>query len=510
MLHELLKPTLESAPDRPVMEFAGRFWTAAEVEEMSNRVASGLMRLGIESMDRVAVLLPNCHETVFTYLACFKANLVIVPLDYRHQPAQIRYALNHSGANVLIVHGDRIEELEQEKILEGIDHVLNVRRCADGICGNFDDLLTTESDIDFPTKFNNSDLSVMIYTSGTTSRPKGVTLTRGAMVAGVKKYLARVSLGSGDVALIAAPITRPMALRSQLLPVLRAGGCVSLIERFNFEEYVAALRRPPSKTFLALLPAALWKVMSHPDLNQCDFSKLRICMSGGDSVPDKLHEAFRDLTGISITEQCGQSEVGPYALNPPFGRKKQGSIGLPMYGSQVCVVDCNGDDLGVDEVGEIVVSSPLMMDGYWNDTALTRKTMQGGWVRTGDLGRFDDDGYLWFMGRKKDVIVLGGSNVSPMEVESILINHPNVCEACVIGVPDLDTEVGEEVHAFITSQCVHEPVTETELREYAGNLLADYMVPKKFHFVDELPRKGPGKTDRDRLRIRAASGVENY
>lgn len=151
-----------------------------------------------------------------------------------------------------------------------------------------------------------------------------------------------------------------------------------------------------------------------------------MCIAGGDKVPHKLHESFYELTGVALTEQCGSSEVGAYALNPPFGRKKQGSIGLPMYGAQVCIIDEAGGDIGFDETDEIVVSSPLMMDGDWNDTALTRKTQQDGWVRTGDLGRFDDDGYLWFMGRKKDIIICGGSNVSPLEVESILLNHPAV------------------------------------------------------------------------------------
>lgn len=507
MLQNLLGPTLENDPNRVLLEFHGQEWTAAELENLANRLAGGLIAMGLMPIDRVAVLLPNRPETVFSYLACFKGNFVMVPLDYRHHPAQIRYALNHSGADVLIVHRERVEELEKEGVLVGVQTVLVVDGTPELPYRDISDILSQEKDQSFSESFENDDLCIMIYTSGTTSRPKGVTLTRTAIMAGIKKYLARVRITSEDNALIAAPITRPMALRCQLLPMLYVGGCISLIERFDADQYVAALQRPPAKTFLALLPGALVQLVNHPEINKCDFSSLRLCMAGGDKVPKKLHESFQERTGVALTEQCGSSEVGAYALNPPFGRKKLGSIGLPMYGAQVCVVDEKGDDIGVGEIGEIVVSSPLMMDGYWNDTALTRQTLHNGWVRTGDLGRFDDDGYLWFMGRKKDTIVRGGSNVSPLEVESILLNHPLVAEACVFGVTELDEL--EEIYAFVTLHSQDEPVTEQELLDFARQHLADYMIPKSIHFTDELPRKGAGKIDRERLKMRIETGMDD-
>jgi len=505
MLHNLLKRTLDQEPDREVLEFHGRFWTAAELDGSAVALAGGLMQVGVEPIDRVAVLLPNCPETVQTYLACFKANFVIVPLDYRHRAVQIGYALKHSGADVLVVHHDRIAELEVEGVLASVSRVLVVGgEPQEAGHHGFDSFVSGNSASELPEDFEGDDLCVMIYTSGTTSRPKGVTLTRDALVAGIKKYVARVPVDKGDTALVAAPITRPMALRSQLLPVLYVGGCVSLIERFDVDEYISALQRPPAKTFLALLPSALARVLSHPDIEKCDFGALRLCMAGGDRVPLHVHDDFAALTGISITEQCGASEVGAYALNPPFGRKKPGSIGLPIYGAQVCVVDEHGDDEAPDEIGEILVSSPMMMDGYWNDTALTRKTMHNGWVRTGDLGRYDDDGYIWFMGRKKDMIVRGGSNISPLEVESALLSHPGVTEACVIGA--LDVDQGQVVHAYVVLLS-GQAIDSDDLRDYACTRLAEYMLPEEFHFLDELPVKGPGKVDRELLKMRAETGI---
>lgn len=501
MLHHLLNATLQEEPDRRVLEFQGKFWTARDLDQGALRMAAGLMAAGVESGDRVAVLLPNCRETVLSYLACFKANFVMVPLDYRHQPAQIGYALTHSGASVLIVHRDRVAELAEEGALSGIPNVLVVGGDSpDRRHRRFEDVEFRNASGSLPESFDDQDHCVMIYTSGTTSRPKGVTLTRGAIVAGIRKYLARVPLGPGDVALVAAPITRPMALRSQLLPVLFAGGCVSLMEQFSSAAYVAALRRPPLKTYLALLPSGLAQVIAHPEFSQCDFSALRLCIAGGDRVPLRLQEEFARITGVAVTEQCGASEVGPYAMNPAFGRKKPGSIGLPMYGTQVCVVNERGEDSPASETGEILVRSPMMMEGYWNDTALTRKVMRDGWVRTGDLGRFDEDGYLWFMGRKKDVIVRGGSNVSPLEVESALIDHPSVAECCVIGVPD--AHWGQVVHACVVPR-PGQAVTGAELQEFLKARLAAYMVPDQVHLMDQMPVKGPGKIDRELLRMRA-------
>ncbi|MFO1458360.1 MAG: AMP-binding protein [Verrucomicrobiota bacterium] len=501
MLHQLLKSTLAEEPGRKVLEFQGRTWTAQELDQSARSLATGLMAAGAESGDRVAVLLPNCRETVLAYLACFKGNFVMVPLDYRHRATQIGYALVHSGASVLIVHHDRVAELAAEGALAGIPTVLVVGGDAtDRRHRRFDDVASRSTPGSLPESFEDQDLCIMIFTSGTTSRPKGVTLTRGAVQSGITKYLARVPLGPKDNALIAAPITRPMALRCQLLPVLYAGGCVSLVEQFSVEAYLAALRQAPAKTYLTLLPSALAQVLAHPEFSRSDFSALRLCVAGGDRVPIRLQEEFSAATGVPITEQCGASEVGPYAMNPPFGRKKPGSIGLPMYGAQVCIVNEQGEDSRASDTGEIMVRSPMMMEGYWNDTALTRKVMRDGWVRTGDLGRFDEDGYLWFMGRKKDVIVRGGSNVSPLEVEFALSDHPAVAESCVIGVPD--AEWGQVVHACVVLHS-DRAATPAELREFLKGRLAAYMVPEQIHLMDQMPVKGPGKIDRELLRMRA-------
>jgi acyl-CoA synthetase (AMP-forming)/AMP-acid ligase II len=506
VLENLLGHAIARTPQRAVVAFQEEHWTAPQLDAAASSIAANLAKSGVETMDRVAVLLPNLPETVLAYLACFKGGYVVVPLDYRHQAAQLKYVLDHSGASVLIVHQERLAELQQQRVTDGVSRVYVVGEAEAAGVFRFDDLRRNMGTDGLPHKIDSDQLCMMIYTSGTTSRPKGVTFTRGAIEEGIRKYLARTPMSAEDVALIAAPIARPMALRSQLLPILFVGGCARLLARFEVDSYVAALQQSPTTTMLALLPAAWADVLRHPDIGRCDFRSLRMGLTGGDTTPASVQNEFRRITGLELTEQYGSSEAGPIAINPPFGRKKCGSVGLPMYGVQVCLVDAEGNHVAAGQTGSIVVQSDTMMEGYWNDTALTRKTIQRGRIHTGDLGRFDEDGYLWFMGRSRDLIVRGGSKVCPLEVENVLRSHPAVAEACVVGV--VHEELGQEVFAFV-KLCPEATGCESDLREFAARTLAAYMVPARIRIIDEMPVKGAGKIDRDRLKWRAEAGVDD-
>lgn len=500
MLHHLLKRTLETDPDRPILESNASWITAAELERLTSRLASGLAAIGLEEGDRVVFLLPNSLEAVVCYLACFRMRLVAVPLDYQYHPLQIGYALAHSGASIIFADQQRMPGLDEAGVLGSVPRVVVVGAGAsDGNRRTFESLLGAARELPADAPHDDAP-AVMIYTSGTTSRPKGVVLSHGALSTGVRKYLARVTLTAEDVALIVTSVSRPLALRCQVLPTLWTGGRVSLLRAFTVGDFVAALRRPPVKTFLTLTPAGLGQLMASPDFRGCDFSHLRLCLAGGDRVPTKLLEAFERLTGVPVTEQCGSTETGPYAMNPPFGRKKPGSVGLPSHGVTVAVVDERGADVPTGTVGDIRVSGPGIMDGYWNESAMTRKTLQKGWVLTGDLGRYDEDGYLWFAGRRKDVIVRGGQKIAPLEVEAALSDHPAVREVCVIGVPD--PAAGEAPHAYVIVQPGAD-VGPDDLRAFVASRLAEFMVPAEVRLISEMPHKGPGKVDRELLRMRA-------
>src|SRR5262245_58546590 len=274
MLENLLHRAVARTPQRAVLECGGRCWTASQLDAEANYLAGNLGKTGLETMDRVAVLLPNQPELVLTYLACFKAGYVVVPLDYRHQAPQLKYALNHCGASILIADQQRLSELKQEGATDSVAKVYVVGESAALGESRFDDLCVPTGSERLLPQIDPNQLCMMIYTSGTTSRPKGVTFTRGSIAVGICKYLARVRMSAEDVTLIAAPIARPMALRSQLLPILYVGGCARLLKRFEANSYIAALREVPTPTMLGLLPAAWAELLRHPQISQCDFQSL--------------------------------------------------------------------------------------------------------------------------------------------------------------------------------------------------------------------------------------------
>ncbi len=500
-LRYLLRPTVDDQPARPALHGTA-VWTYQRLEEDARRLARRWLAAGLEPGDRVALLLPSRPEALLVYLACFKSGLVAVPLDYRYRPPQINYVLRHSGSRVLVTHADRLEEVAA---CDEAKHIAVVPVGGDRAEALLPDDAPAAGGDDLAAEFRPDDVAVLFYTSGTTGRPKGVILTRAALAAGTTKFLARVPLGPPDVALVAASVMRPFALRTQVLPTLHAGGGVVLLEHFTPANYLAALRQPPARTFLALIPSVLHQVVHAPGVRREDFAGVRLCISGGDRVPLELHRAFHALTGLELSEQCGMTETGMYALTPPFGRKKPGSIGLPFYGAQVCVVDARGEDVPAGQAGEVVVRSPLMMDGYWNDSAQTRKVLRDGWCRTGDLARFDEDGYLWFVGRRKNIIVHDGANVSPLEVEDALLAHPAVAEACVVGAAD--PVHGQNVYAFVTLRPGTPVPTAEELRQFAAARLSRPMAPERVCIVADLPRTGTGKIDRDRLTWQAEAGT---
>lgn len=499
LLRHLLMPTADAQPARPALH--GReVWTYSRLEVEAKCLAQAWLAHGIEPGDRVALLLPNRPEALLVYLACFKSGIVAVPLDYRYRPSQINYVLRHSGSRLLVTHVERLEEVAACEDAKDVPvTVVGGGECREA--RQLTDWSAPPSDKLADAEFQPDDVAVIFYTSGTTGRPKGVTLTRASLSAGTTNFFARVPLNDSDVALVSSPVMRPFSLRTQILPTLHAGGGVVLLEKSTPAEYLTALRQSPAKTFLALMPNTLHQIVHHPDARREDFAGLRLCICGGDRVPPALHRAFFELTGLELTEVCGMTETGLYALTPPFGRKKPGSVGIPFYGVQLSLLDDQGKDVRAGQVGEVVVRSPAVMDGYWNDSAQTRKAMRDGRCFTGDLARFDEDGYLWLVGRKKNLIVHDGANVSPAEVEEALLAHPAVAEACAVGIAD--AVHGQNVHVFVKLQDTAPVVTAAELRQFAKDRLSQPMVPEAIHIVAELPRTGAGKIDRDRLQWQA-------
>jgi long-chain acyl-CoA synthetase len=345
--------------------------------------------------------------------------------------------------------------------------------------------------------------AAILYTSGTTARPKGVTHSHDSLR---QCAIATNALGfsEDDVSLNFVPLAHASGLMVMLIPAIMLGAETALVRAFEPTEVLRTLaRRRCTATFG--LPAMLQALCREQSENPVDVSSLRMCGAGGDSVSVSLQREFNEIFGVVIQEGIGMTELVPTCCNRP-DRVRQGSVGEPADGIAVRILHESGDEVAPGEIGEMVVRGAAIMLGYWNNQEATSSTIRDGWLYTGDLARKDEHGYIWFAGRKKEVIIRGGSNVSPQEVEEILLKHPAVFQSGVVGMPD--PELGESVVAFVSlrdgAAC-----GESELIEFSREYLSEHKVPGVVHFIDVLPLGPTGKVSRRTLKeTLQAAGVQ--
>jgi long-chain acyl-CoA synthetase len=489
-LHELLREGLAAAPDEAALVSAdGRIsWRA--LEEASLALASGYRALGLGPGDRLASLMPNRIGLAIHYLACFKAGLVATPLNYRYTYREIDHALEVSGATALLAHAERAEDLAASRLVAKLPKG-TISHGAEGDAGqSFEALLRSEPATGV-TPFEPSSPAAIFFTSGSTGPAKGVTHSRETLRWMIASAIATLGLSDEDVFLPASSMSHIGAFL-WTLSTLSAGGRV-IVARSNDTDEVLPLLREHRPTVLAMLPAALMAMVRDHDLVPEDLASLRLCRSGADKVSTELLTEFASLAGFPIEEGYGMTEIGLATMNPPSGRVKQGSIGPPTCGFSVAIRDEEGAPLGPEEVGRVWIASPSRMLGYWQADEATAAVVRDGWLDSGDLARADEDGYLWFFGRKKQVIVHDGSNISPLEVEAALLEHPAIALAGVVGVHDVFH--GENVRAYVTLRPDADRPSSADLigvcRERVG-----YRAPEEIVVLDEMPLNPTGKVDR--------------
>lgn len=504
-LSELLHKALADGPDRPAVRYNEQTRSYRRIEDMSDRLAASLLGSGLQPGDRLGFLMHNCTELVLSYLACFKAGIVAVPLNYRYLAPQIDYALEHSDCHALIADVERLGDLDKSAAATQLQQIYLVSGSGSGRYRPFARLLDRPNAAVKLPRVADDALAFIMYTSGTTAKPKGVMHTHATLAHMLDSFQATGPLTRDDVSLVSLSIAHIAGLVGQVFVTLHVGGQVVLVPKFDPGAILdlCARCRP---TYLEQLPAPLNEIVKHPKADSTDLRCVRLCIAGGDKVPLPVHRRFQELTGIEIAEVIGMTETFNYAINPPFGPKRLGSVGTPVAGTEVRVVDGAGNPLPAGEVGELIVRSPANMVGYWNNPEETRNTLRDGWIYTGDLGRFDADGWLWFVGRKKDIIIRDGSNISPQEVEDVFYHHPAVRAAGVVGVPNPDH--GQVVWAYVVLKDGVAPrPTADELIAFARGQIAHYMAPERIIFLDELPHTATGKVDRKQLREQAAGAA---
>ncbi|MFO0946710.1 MAG: class I adenylate-forming enzyme family protein [Planctomycetota bacterium] len=499
LLGRMLDEVALCSPQADALWFKDRRWTFGELKEWVDRLAGGLHQAGIGHGDRVAFFLPNCPELIFAYLACFKLGAVCVPLNYRYLRAEAEYAIRHSGSTSLLVHREKLSianelpldelQVQQRYLVGGTDDV-------DGFA-SFHRLLAKPGESATTRKFSEDSSCAILYTSGSTAKPKGVTYSHRTLYRNCDIQVKTGEFTAKDVHVVMTSVSHAAALSGQLLPNLLAGGTTVLLDRPTSADILEAITRHHA-TRIQMLPASLEDLLEHIEDHPTPLPSLKSCFVGGDSVPLDFHRRFEKYFGWQVSEVCGMTECLTYSMNPPFGEKRIGSVGKPVRETVIRIVGDEGQDLPIGEVGEIWIKNPAVMVGYWNDPEATSKVLRAGCMASGDLGRLDPDGYLWFVGRKKEIIIRGGSNISPLEVEAVINEHPAVHLCGVVGKPD--PHFGQVVVAFVAMRDnVSNPPSAEELRQFVAARIASYKVPEQFHFLDEMPLNPTGKVDRKQL-----------
>ncbi|MFH8624669.1 long-chain fatty acid--CoA ligase [Streptomyces vietnamensis] len=477
-----LVETAGRQPERPALRLGEQVITYAELDERSARAAALLSSEGVRPGDRVALMLPNVPEFVVLYYGVLRAGAVVVPMNPLLKTRETEFHLADSGAVRLFEWHQAPGEGAQGAAAAGVRHTaVEPVAFAAALAGQ--EPLAGVADTD------DEDMAVLLYTSGTTGRPKGAVLSHGGLRHNTEVNSVHIQeMTPEDVVVGCLPLFHIFGQICTMSAAVRSGASLVLIPRFEPGAVLAAIARERATVFEGV-PTMYAALLQHP--SETDVSTLRMCISGGASLPVEILHGFERRFGCPVLEGFGMSETSPVVtFNHPDRPRKAGSIGTPIRDVEVRLLDDKGQDVAPGGIGELAVRGPNLMKGYWNRPEETAAAIPDGWLRSGDLARADEDGYLYIVDRKKDMIIRGGYNVYPREIEEVLHEHPAVALAAVVGVPH--PELGEEVAAAIVLRPGAQ-VLPDELREYVKDRVAAYKYPRRVWLVDALPLGPSGK-----------------
>ncbi|MGX5655535.1 long-chain-fatty-acid--CoA ligase [Geodermatophilus nigrescens] len=504
-LATILRESALASPDKPMLLIGPTTLTYRQVDVLSGQVAAGLRAAGLRRGDSVALQLPNVPQFVLTYFGALKAGMTLVPLNPLLKAPEVAYHLSDSGAKALVTFDAFADEAVKGAAEAGGVPVWVVsagQSAAPPDTTPFDELVAAGAGAD-PAEVEQmspEDTAVIIYTSGTTGRPKGAELTHFQAYMAASVAAETFAYREDDVSMAVLPLFHVFGLSSVMNCAVRSAATLVLVPRFDVGAVLDAMEQHRVTVFCGV--PTMFVALMHADLTGRDVSALRICVSGGASIPGEVIKGFEAAYPATILEGYGLSETAAIAtFNRSAEERRVMSIGKRLWGCEVRVVDAQDAELprGPEHVGEIVLRGHNVMKGYLGRPDATAEAMRGGWFHTGDLGYQDDDGFFYIVDRKKDLVIRGGFNVYPREIEEVLHEHPAIREAAVIGRPD--ERLGEEVVAFVSLRpgATAEPA---EVIAFCKERLAAYKYPRDVTVVDELPKGPSGKVLKTELRSR--------
>ncbi|MFC1500247.1 long-chain fatty acid--CoA ligase [Candidatus Zixiibacteriota bacterium] len=525
-LNTMFSDTVAKYPESRSAIFYGRNFTFAEMGDMTARMTAKLRGLGVENGDRVAIILANLPHYIPAHFGVLGAGATVVPNNPLYTDKELEFQLKDSGAKVVIALDLLLPRLLRIWDNTDLEHCI-VCRVNDFLPGLMKYLYPIKAKLEghkrkvpsdsrfslftsciatadpaegVAAEVSSSDLAMLLYTGGTTGRSKGAMLTHSNLYSNTRQvasWLVDLEVGK-EVIMAAIPFFHSYGLTTCMHFSVACASPVVLIPKFDTAMVMKEIHKQKATIFPGV-PTMYTAINVHPKVDKFDLSSIRACLSGAAPLPVEVQKKFEELTGGRLVEGFGLSEASPVThANPVYGNRKIGMVGLPIPGTDAAVVDPESrKELGIGEVGELAVRGPQVMQGYWNMPEETAGQLQEGWLFTGDLAQVDEEGYFAIVDRMKDMIISGGYNIYPREVEEVLYEHPSVLECGVIGMPD--EYRGEAVKAYVVLKEDFE-ATEDQLIEHCREGLAKFKVPAKIIFAEDLPKSLIGKILRKEIR----------
>jgi acyl-CoA synthetase (AMP-forming)/AMP-acid ligase II len=501
-LQSFLQASVEKNPEKNVFECYSESVTFEQFAGYVDCVAAAMQKtLGIRKGDRVALLLGNDLPFPLTFFAASKIGAISVPINTRFVSSEIAYILNNSGASVVVVEPHFWNEFTRARTSAStLKHVvLTAPLDGEPDCFLLSDLKEQTKEKTDEVDVDETDLVSIFYTAGTMGEPKGAECTHRNFISSAINTRLAAGGNPDSRGLICVPLCHPTACNSQMIYAVYNGSTAVIQRHFNADQTLSLIGTAKITTLVGV-PTVYWLLLAQMKLKDYDFSTLRNVLYGGAPASPELVRRLREVfPSARLGNGYGLTETSALATFLPdeYAMKKPDSVGPPVPTMEIRIVDERGNNLRPGKIGEILLKGPSVVDGYWRDAVATRETFEDGWFHTGDLGRVDDEGFLYIVDRQKDMIIRGGENIYCVEIENVLESHPEVFQAAVVGEPD--KVFGEQVMAYIVPNpgCA---LAVDEILDFCDNHLADFKVPKYVNFVDELPRNPGGKVDKSALR----------
>lgn len=503
---EQLLLTAKENPQKAAYVFEDNATSYSELEGAATKFASCLQQMGYKKGDHIALVVGNSPYYIIGLYGALRLGAVVIPINPLYTPSEMSYILKNGDVKGIITMDVLMEKFEA--IADQLPNVEHYITCESGKDISFEQSVLSakmqsfsqmieEGNMEFEAPLSNDDdTAIILYTSGTTGKPKGAMLSHKNIFSNAKDVANYLTINSDDRVIAALPMFHVFCLTVSLNAPLMNGGTVLIMPKFSPQE-VFRLAKEQKATVFAGVPTMYNYLLQSVADNEADLAGIRLCISGGAAMPVALLTEFEKAFQVKVSEGYGLSEAAPVTCFNPLDRpRKPGSIGQSIINVKNKVIDEFGKEVVPGEVGELIIHGPNVMKGYYKLEEETEIALNGGWLHTGDMARMDDEGYFYIVDRKKDMILVGGYNVYPREVEEILYDHPGVAEAAVVGVPHLET--GESVLSFVVAKDTD--LNEDTLLEYCKAYLAKYKVPSSIEFLEELPKNATGKILRKNLR----------